>query len=450
MDIKSVGTTQDYSICVMLNDLKLKKDTAYKITFQAKSTVARHFETNVMDPDHDYAWFGGATDKELTTEFKTYTVDIPKNRDKNYDCSTAMLQFSLGYFKDYADACAPSVVTIKDLYMEEVEEDASAPEEKPAEPDADGVMTKPIASDWSTWTAYANDPAAADIRMDDNAVEFNITNVGNNDYDIALEYRNKLRLEKGATYKIVAKIKSSVARTTKVSLMDSEYKWYGGKDMVLDADVEYNLSEQFTVEDKDTVNDITFKFSLGQIENVTTPVGSVKISDVSLVKVEDTSAEIPSDKPIGDIEMTTQIKADWSTWTAYANDPAAADIRMDDNAVEFNITNVGNNDYDIALEYRNKLRLEKGATYKIVAKIKSSVARTTKVSLMDSEYKWYGGKDMVLDADVEYNLSEQFTVEDKETTDDITFKFSMGKIKDEDTQLGKITISNVVLYKINN
>ena len=152
VDIKSVGTAKDYSICVKQNHLKLKKDTAYKITFQAKSSVARHFETNVMDPDNGYAWFGGVTDKDLTTEFETFTVDIPKNRDSNYDCSTAMLQFSLGYFKAYADKCAPSVVTIRDLYMEEVEEDAYAPEEKPNTGGSDHIIYEGSQNidDWGT------------------------------------------------------------------------------------------------------------------------------------------------------------------------------------------------------------------------------------------------------------------------------------------------------------
>ena len=450
VDIKSVGTTQDYSICVKQNDLKLKKDTAYKITFQAKSTVARHFATNVMDPDHDYAWFGGATDKELTTEFKTYTVDIPKNRDKNYDCSTAMLQFSLGYFKDYADACAPSVVTIKDLYMEEVEaaETPSQKPEEPDEPDETGALTKPISSDWKTWTGYANASASADITLNDGSAIYNITNVGQNDYDIALEYISKLKLEKGVTYKLAAKVTSSVDRTAKVSLMNADYNWYGGADMKLTAETEYALNQQFTVSEN-TADDITFKFSLGKITDEDTPCGTITIADVSLVKVADASSETP-EEPVGGVAITTPIRADWSTWTGYASEPAklASDVTMTDGSATFDISDVGTEDYMVALEYKDKLTLEKGVTYKLAAKVTSSVDRTAKVSLMNADYNWYGGADMELEAGTEYTLNQEFTV-DRETANDITFKFSLGKIGEKDTPCGTITISDVVLYKVN-
>ena len=447
VDIKSVGTTQDYSICVKQKDLKLKKDTAYKITFQAKSTVARHFETNVMDPDHDYAWFGGATDKELTTEFKTFSVDIPAKRDSNYDCTTAMLQFSLGYFKDFAGASVPSVVTIKDLYMEEVEA-AETPSQKPEEPDEPGALTKPISSDWKTWTGYANASASADITLNDGSAIYNITNVGQNDYDIALEYISKLKLEKGVTYKLAAKVTSSVDRTAKVSLMNADYNWYGGADMKLTAETEYALNQQFTVSEN-TADDITFKFSLGKITDEDTPCGTITIADVSLVKVADASSETP-EEPVGGVAITTPIRADWSTWTGYASEPAklASDVTMTDGSATFDISDVGTEDYMVALEYKDKLTLEKGVTYKLAAKVTSSVDRTAKVSLMNADYNWYGGADMELEAGTEYTLNQEFTV-DRETANDITFKFSLGKIGEKDTPCGTITISDVVLYKVN-
>ncbi len=447
VDIKSVGTAQDYSVCVKQNNLNIKKDTAYKVTFQAKSSVARHFETNIMDPNNGYAWFGGATDKELTTEFKTFSVDIPAKRDSNYDCTTAMLQFSLGYFKDFADASVPSVVTIKDLYMEEVEA-AEMPSQKPEEPDENGVLTKPIASDWSTWTGYATSPASADITISDASATYDITNVGQNDYDIALEYINKLRLEKGATYRLTAKVTSSVDRTAKVSLMNAAYKWYGGEDMKLTAETEYALNQQFTVSEN-TADDITLKFSLGKIDNADTPCGTITIADVSLVKVADASSETP-EEPAGDVAITNPIKADWSTWTGYAIEPAqlASSVNMTDGSAAFHISNVGTADHMVALEYKDKLTLEKGAAYKIVAKVTSSVERTVKVSLMNSVYEWYGGADMELKAGTEYTLNQEFTV-DRETANDITFKFSLGKIGEKDTPCGTIAISDVVLYKVN-
>ena len=332
VDIRSVGTSQDYSICVKQNHLKLKKDTAYKITFQAKSTVARHFETNVMDPDNGYAWFGGATDKDLTTEYKTFTVDIPKNRDSNYDCSTAMLQFSLGYFKDYADACAPSVVTIRDLYMEEAEgSDISANAPEPIVipgtnllKNADFEADNGVAAEWEFGVAE-NQGIVAGISYDNGSAIVKIDNLGTAtdkyvDWQIAL--KQAMNFKKGHRYQMQYTISSTIDRQIKVDLISDDAPIEKGRydyqmQTIHAAPQTFDATVTCTA---DTDVSGFFRICMGKIKETdaesTTEPSTITISGL---KVVDLDAEKESENPGTSGGTTTEPDLNESNENLFAN-----------------------------------------------------------------------------------------------------------------------------------
>ena len=65
---------------------------------------------------------------------------------------------------------------------------------------------------------------------------------------------------------------------------------------------------------------------------------------------------------------------------------------------------------------------------------------------MTSGYAWYGGADIALTAG-DNNVSFDFTV-DMATSDEIKFKFSLGKIADVDTSVGKLTFTDITVSEV--
>ena len=70
-------------------------------------------------------------------------------------------------------------------------------------------------------------------------------------------------------------------------MLTAAYDWYGGQDIVLEKDTEKQVEIEFTVgEDKETDSNITIVISMGNIENVDTPVSGMTLSDFKLIKVK--------------------------------------------------------------------------------------------------------------------------------------------------------------------
>lgn len=477
VDIKSVGTTQDYSICVKQKDLKLKKDTTYKITFQAKSTVARHFETNIMDPNNGYAWFGGASDKELTTEFKTFSVDIPAKRDSNYDCTTAMLQFSLGYFKDFADASVPSVVTIKDLYMEEVEaaEMPSNPElselapttplEKPE--GANLLQHADFKDRWwyeddnqNGWLIFGNAPAEVGENKEtgENSVSVPVKECGDNPWDIQCK-QTMPALDTGAVYTLYAEIESSIDRNVTVKIgnkagdqADIEKK-FG-----LKANQKGYLKQDFTAQE---LTDTNFCVFLGK-NGGDLAEHTVTISNVILVKKADAIEKQPDESQFtsNEVGMSSDPKnmlydatykqnglqlPDGATGYAKTFEGNACKITCNENVC------VGNQwDQFVAVW---GLVLKAGHTYRFTANMESTITRTIRVELQDNG-NYYGNnfelvENQSIPVSYEFVIPKdaQLSAEDKYGG---SFQLKLGA-ESAEKQFGEaheITVSNMCLVDV--
>ena len=92
-----------------------------------------------------------------------------------------------------------------------------------------------------------------------------------------------LHLEKGASYQVSFKIKSSESRTVRYAFLNSKYDWYGGSDIALEAGQEKEVSDTITVgQDKESNPDMTFVLSMGKIDD--SPASQIELSDVSVIK----------------------------------------------------------------------------------------------------------------------------------------------------------------------
>ena len=133
------------------------------------------------------------------------------------------------------------------------------------------------------WIKAVTSPGAATITFAQNKAVVNITNVGDQDWSVQLKQEG-IKLEKGCTYRMKFKAKSTKARTIKCDLMNASYDWYGGADLPLREDTEEAIEFEFTV-DKDTDSNIGLSISMGIIENVATPASEITLSDFELVKL---------------------------------------------------------------------------------------------------------------------------------------------------------------------
>jgi hypothetical protein len=136
-----------------------------------------------------------------------------------------------------------------------------------------------------------------------NSIVYEISDLGSNyteneaektpdDWNIQLK-QSGIPLEAGKTYKASYTITSTEARQIKSGVMSTGYKWYGGSDPVLEANVATQIEFTFTMEADDNAAD--FYISMGQIwegnEKVDTPPSTITISDIKLIKVSNTETE---------------------------------------------------------------------------------------------------------------------------------------------------------------
>ena len=312
---------------------------------------------------------------------------------------------------------------------------------------------------WSNYIA-TDQGAAGEVTYGAGKVIFNISKVGTEDWNVQLKQEG-IAIEKGATYKLKLKAASTVGRQIKVALMgldDPEiYTWYGGADLVLTENVPYEVDCDITI-DKPIASKVLLQVSMGKITNKETPASTITLSDFSLVKVsggseggqpeppEPTASYIPVP---GNMLKEPDFAEGGNNWET-SGTPDKAVVSFEGNKAVYKISNVGTNDYDIQLKQAG-LNIEKGATYTLKLKAKSTAARKINVGLQGGasrEYDLYGGDGNIeLQADTEKDIILEIQMNKETDTDAILF-VSMGKIMNEETPTSTITLSDFSLVKV--
>ncbi len=358
------------------------------------------------------------------------------------------------------------------------------------------------------WNIHSiTSPGEATAEVKDGKVVYNITNVGNEDWNIQLKQEN-IALEKGCNYKMTFNAASTEARTIKLAMLsnDGQYTWYGGADIILEKDLEKNVEIKFTM-DYPTDLKTTLAVSMGQIkdyetkEDIPTPASTITLSDFKLVKIDvpDTTpipdatlspgttpipdatlspgttsipdatlapgtTPIPDTTPVPDATQTPDVPEDNNLlkngnfangeegWVEAVTSPGEAEVSFDNGNAEYNITNVGDEDYHVQLKQEN-ITLEQGCKYKVTFNVTSTEARTIKLAMLSATYAWYGGNNIALEKDSGQLVNVEFTMNEATDTN-TTMVISMGQIKNEetgekiDTPISTITLSDFKLVKV--
>lgn len=220
---------------------------------------------------------------ELTGEWQTFTEEFQMKEDTDPE---SVLSLSMGAVGG-VQITEKHRICIDEIYLEKID----APE-LPETPAGENLLKNgDFSSGKDSWIETITAPGAGTTSYGNNKAVFNITSVGDQDWNIQLK-QEEITLEKGCTYSVKFKALSTASRTIKLAMMSTSYKWYGGSDISLEADKEKEVEVTFTM-NEDTDAAAALFLSMGQIyedaENtvpVDTPASTITLSDFSLIKTQ--------------------------------------------------------------------------------------------------------------------------------------------------------------------
>lgn len=403
-EITNVGT-QSHHVQFSQSGLLLEKGCSYEFAFRAISTESRTISVGFLGGDRNWAWYGG-TDIAISpvssgarsAEDGFWKVNFTMNEETD---PNATLAISLGQISGAATPTTPHTVTLSDFSLKKTAEASVAPDPGPSQ---DGVI-------------YVRD---TDEQTTDEWGSRWIVNFGKEKYypDVA----------EGSSVRITAKVYSENAfdgmmgacRTNTWAWVDTGTRQESGGEAtwILEADA--------------------FMGNL-QIQIYSMQGSCVEIRSI---KVE----VVPGpEEPVTGPEMLT---GTWGNYIATENGASAAIVEQDGKQVA-TITSVGTEDYHVQLK-QDGLTLEKGGAYKLTFHASSTQDRTIKVAFQNaSTYAWYGGNDNIQLTAADQTYTVEFTVgEDKNTDNNITLVFSMGKLSDAPEGQHTVTLSGFSLVKV--
>lgn len=277
--IKDTGD-QDWKIQLKQNNVELEKGQWYKLSFKAKSSLARKIRVIMQGTEaKNYAVYSGENTVTLGTDYQTYEKTFQMTAETD---TQAFLSICLGKIDERITT--QHRVCVDDIVLEKVE----APEIPEIEPGVNILKNGDFSDGNTSWENAVTSPGEASVSFNDNKAVYTITNVGTADWNVQLK-QNDIMLEKGCKYKISFKACSTEARTIKLAMLSSTYAYYGGGDIALDKDAEKDVVIEFTM-DADTDAATTMVVSMGQIFDekgtaISTPTSTITLSDFVLEKV---------------------------------------------------------------------------------------------------------------------------------------------------------------------
>ena len=454
-NITNVGTL-DWHAQLRTFGIRLENGASYKVSFKASSTADRTMSVNVMSAS--YGWYGG-TFADLTNEPQTFEFSF----DMTTDNADSGLFFSMGKISD--EDTPVSVITISDVSVVKI---SGGNEETPINPGRPDMPDDPaenlgeelvkngdFTNGQENWETVKGAEHYADITFADGVATFDIKDVGIENWHVQLKQMGIL-MKRGSTYQVSFDITSSETRTVIADLLNDDYKWYGGTNVVLEKDVAKNVTFQTTV-NEETNDNVGFFLSMGKIADADNPISVIVVDNISIREVNPTSEpggaepspepNTPEVKPGDELVKNGDFANGQENWQLHKEVNEYAEITFAEGMAIFDIKNVGSADHHVQLK-QSGIPLKQGSTYQVSFDIKSSEARTVRVALLDvdSNYDWYGGTDVALEKDVAKNASFEMKVE-KGTCENMTFVLSMGKISDG-TPASVIVVDNISIKEI--
>lgn len=455
--IKDTGEA-DWHIQLKQTGVNLEKGQWYRLSMKMKSSIDRKVSYALQrdgsvhkDAKGNEDWTPYCQETvDLTENYQTFSTEFPMKEasDDGTIFNIAMGAVGGKQIKEQHRIC------IDDIVLEKID----APEVKPEEAGKNLIANGDFAKQTESWGINTGNDTKATTELVDGGIKFNVKNVGTRDWDIQLK-QSGIKLEKGCKYRLNCKLTSTEARTIKLALMSTGYKWYGGADVALDKDTEYNLEYEFTMnEENDSATDLVV--SMGQIyedegytKPVNTPISDITLKEFSLTKI---SEEEATDGNL--LQNASFDNNDTTGWDVIINKTedgkgAVADKTVLDGTIKFEIKNPGTDDWHVQLK-QSDIKLEKDCTYQVTFDVVSTKDRSIKLAVMSKDcVSWYGGDVIALKANEMQKVTVKFTM--TAADDDAVMAISMGQLYENDnkekpmkTPASDITLSNISLAKV--
>ena len=411
------GTSADKPVIVSQSDLALSAGNTYAMSFTAEGESGR--EITIEAAGQEYSAEMNGTEQEY--DYKLTLDAEPEDTDLAF------------IFKE------PGLYYLDNV---RIEEDSL-------------IKNGSFNAGFSGYEPYVDSSISSDVTYvvdslnEDNAADFSINNTGDAAWKIQLK-QNNVELEKGQWYRLSLDAKASIQRKLMFAIQrdgssDDDWTPYSGENIV-DLGTDYNTYEIVFQMKGETDPKAVLSISMGAVDEIQiTKNHRICIDNINLEKID---APDIGEQPVGENLLANSDFASGSEgWENAVTAPGAAEVSFKNGRAVYNITAVGNEDWNVQLK-QNGIVLEQGAHYKVSFKVKSSEARTIKLAMLSPSpsYTWYGGKDIALEKDQEEEVTVDFTM--NETTDtNAALVISMGAIAETETPASTIELSEFSLIR---
>ena len=364
LEVEVVGlldTHASYATQVYQEDLAFELGKTYKVSFDAMADDARQMNVNLGDALDSDPWFANfmATEViDLTVDWQTFEIIFTMTAETTLD--QGKLVFELGTIGGVA---VDTIVRIDNVMVELLQQDELL---------MNGNFET---SGWSTWMADWNSTAAT-VDYSNGYVELNITNVGEDNWNIQL-FQADLALVDTNTYRATFEAMSTEDREINVKLIDDNGAEYVETIALTSTMTVYTVDFLVTA---DSVN-AKLDFELGGATNgITVATGSAITMDNLMFEELVDAAVVADTNQI--VNGTFDLPVEWGVWMADWNTTAAT-YGVADGAFVIDITNVGDENWNIQL-FQAELPLVQGVTYTVVFDAMSTVARDINAKMIGS------------------------------------------------------------------
>ena len=429
VDIKNTGT-EDWHIQLIQDGINLEKGKTYKLSFKAKSNMARTITSSMCHngaEDDDWSDYSEVINCKLTKEYQPFETTFTMKKDD----PVARFHVTLGAIGK-KQITEPHSVFIDDIVLEEVE----AVEIKTG-PNLFKDLDYTAGSGWTT-----SDGSAPEVV--DGKVTFSVAKADTYSYawDYATEYRG-FNLEKGKKYILSFKASSDVAKSFKAGIQfdGGSYASFGGGTVTAGPDEDtYEFDIVANKEPDATVgNKVVFFIQMGKV-NASDSAASITISEPKLAEVLDAKEET---------NLLPALSGSNGWWgniaPTYSDNSNSADVSITD------VAQLGTEVHNVQLSYSG-IVLKKDTKYKLTVKISSSNARKLKVGIQhdgyadgSNEYTYRCGNTETVNNEAR-TISYTFTAGEDDAG--AQFYIQMGHIDGEEDVTSNITISDPKLVEV--
>ena len=411
--------TVDYSVQLVQADLPFEKGATYQVQFDAYASADREMGVDVKAPDHGYMSYMPHQDVQLTTKKQTYTYTF-----KMGDASDAngRLEYNMGAKGSTADIYISnvSVKKIKDA-------DPNEKEKKTVLANGNYVYNGSFQEGekhLGYWNISNAENADVTVTPFSDGRRLKVTMSGNEKSAVVIS-QEELAFATGTPYKFSFTASSNADNTLTANIGGHVYTF----------DIKAGETKDFAVELPSDAQYVNHDISITLGMQKTTWLDNVSLVENALVK----------NGSFNDGTTGYTVYVDSSAKASYV-----VDSLKDDNALAVTINDTGDQDWKVQIKQEN-IKLEKGKTYKLKFKAKSSLNRQIRVVMQGQENRGWSvySSDNIVNLTNEYQAFEDTFTMNEDTDTAAFFSACLGKIGDNRiTTQHEVRIDDISLEEV--